>query len=72
MAADVTINVLTCAVCDERFALGVGAEKTNPTKLSDPFQARCPHCGNQSTYPKSAIQILAADWEGVIIRRGPR
>jgi hypothetical protein len=60
MAADVTINGLICEVCGESFALGVGAGKTNPEKLPDPFQAQCPHCESQSTYPKSAILILAA------------
>ncbi|MFY9762050.1 MAG: hypothetical protein WBE25_05000 [Xanthobacteraceae bacterium] len=60
MSADVTMLVLRCDVCAEIFALGVGAAKADPKKLSDPFPARCPHCGNQSTYPKSAIEILAA------------
>ncbi|MGA2312022.1 MAG: hypothetical protein ABSF87_06615 [Xanthobacteraceae bacterium] len=60
MSADVTILTLRCEICGEHFALGVGAAKANPQKLSDPFEATCPHCGGQSIYPKNAIEILLA------------
>ena len=29
-------------------------------RLLDPFEAPCPHCGDQSTYPKTAIKVLQA------------
>ena len=29
-------------------------------RLPDPFEAECPICHHQATYPKSAIRILVA------------
>ena len=31
-----------------------------PSDLPDPFQAACPNCGKEATYPRSSIGILAA------------
>jgi hypothetical protein len=54
---------LICQNCGERFGLAASTGKS-PEKLSDPFEAKCPHCENQSTYPKSAIQILTVSQVG--------
>jgi hypothetical protein len=63
-ASGFTALGLVCDECGEHFALAVGTGKSNPEKLSDPFEAQCPLCENQSTYSKSAIQILTVSQEG--------
>lgn len=57
------VATLTCQGCGEGFAVAASVGKT-VAKLSDPFEAQCPLCGNRSTYPKSAIQILTVSQEG--------
>lgn len=52
---------LTCDGCGMPFALSFGLPPMPAVKsLSDPFQATCPLCQHQATYPKSAIQTLVA------------
>ena len=53
---------LECAKCGEAFALGLAAVKNfqSVEKLPDPFQAKCPDCEEEASYPKSAIRTLAA------------
>lgn len=55
---------LRCQNCGERFGLAAATGKTNPAKLADQFPAICPHCNSQSTYLRSAIEILQVDQEG--------
>ncbi len=51
---------LKCEKCGLPFALSligaIGAKEVE--RLPDPFQAKCPMCQHEATYPKSAIQIL--------------
>ena len=52
---------LSCAECGAPFALSPNLLQVESIqKLSDPFRAKCPECGHEATYPKSAIQILVA------------
>ncbi len=62
-ASGFSTTAVSCQRCAEWFGVAATAGKS-PEKLSDPFEAKCPHCGNQSTYPKSAIQILTVGQEG--------
>ena len=50
---------VSCAECGKPFWLFLGKPKMIE-KLPDPFHMVCPHCRQEATYPKSAIQILAA------------
>lgn len=52
---------VACANCDEPFSLLLTTEDfVSVEKLPDPFHAKCPACQHRSTYPKSAIRVLAA------------
>jgi hypothetical protein len=62
-ASGFVFATLICQGCADPFAVAASTGKA-VAKLTDPFEAECPHCGNQSTYPKSAIQILAVGQEG--------
>jgi hypothetical protein len=59
-AAGFTTLTLVCQDCGERFSLLAATGKA-PAKLDDPFPATCPHCGDQSTYPKTSIEVLRAE-----------
>jgi hypothetical protein len=58
-AAGYRREVLRCLQCRDLFGLAPSVGK-GTEKLSDPFEAICPHCGDRSTYPKSAIEVLEA------------
>ena len=50
-----------CVNCNEPFSLFLAVKDFRSIeKLLDPFQARCPMCGHEADYPKSAIGILAS------------
>jgi hypothetical protein len=52
---------LRCEKCGLPFALSLVADvfsERDLKKLSDPFEARCPMCKHQATYPKSSILPL--------------
>jgi hypothetical protein len=53
---------VACAGCGEAFSLSPLAIEgfVSIDRLPDPFHATCPLCRRESTYPKSAIGILAA------------
>lgn len=52
---------LACVNCGEPFALFLAVEGlVKVEELPDPFPAKCPLCGHQATYPKSAIGVLVA------------
>jgi DNA-directed RNA polymerase subunit RPC12/RpoP len=51
---------LACEKCGEPFSLFLATEGKKLEELPDPFQAKCPRCGHEATYPKSSIQTLVA------------
>jgi hypothetical protein len=54
---------LKCDHCGLPFALSLGAGvigSREVEKLPDPFQAKCPLCEHEATYPKSSISVLVA------------
>ena len=52
---------VACANCGVPFSLFLGVEQMKSVeKLSDPFQAKCPECGDEATYRKSSIETLVA------------
>jgi hypothetical protein len=56
---------LTCVNCGHAFPLFLSVENFGSVEsLSDPFQAKCPDCDHEGTYPKSAIGILASVGNG--------
>jgi DNA-directed RNA polymerase subunit RPC12/RpoP len=57
--ADFRTHVVRCSTCEELFGVAASTGK-EIEKLSDPFEADCPHCGALSIFPKSAIEVLEA------------
>jgi hypothetical protein len=52
---------LACVRCGEPFSLFLARPDARKVEeLPDPFQAICPFCKEEATYPKSSIQILVA------------
>jgi hypothetical protein len=52
---------VTCEHCEKPFPLFLAhPDVKNVTELPDPFQAVCPFCRQNATYPMIAIGILAA------------
>jgi hypothetical protein len=52
---------LACESCGEPFSLFLGVPNLRKVEgLPDPFEARCPLCDHQTTYPRSAIGVLVA------------
>jgi hypothetical protein len=52
---------LACESCGAPFARFLVVEKmVSIQKLPDLFLAKCPRCGHQASYPKSAIATLVA------------
>jgi hypothetical protein len=50
-----------CSHCGEPFALFLATRDVKKVgELPDPFRAKCPRCQTEATYPRSAIEILAA------------
>lgn len=65
-AAGFGTHVVRCSSCEELFDIAASTGK-EIEKLSDPFEANCPHCGALSICLKSAIEVLEARQAG---RRG--
>jgi hypothetical protein len=59
----VTGVVLRCQKCGELFSLAASLGEVEVVRLPDPLSAVCTHCGDQSSYPKSAICILVTEPE---------
>jgi hypothetical protein len=52
---------LLCERCEEPFALNMLAVgKMAVEHLPDPFLAKCPECGHNASYPRSAMRPHAA------------
>jgi DNA-directed RNA polymerase subunit RPC12/RpoP len=50
---------VVCKGCGKAFPISARALPSRSVeRLPDPFLARCPRCGSQATYPKTAIHIL--------------
>ena len=49
---------LSCEPCGKPFSLFLATSGAKVNELPDPFEAKCPECGQVATYPKSAIQNL--------------
>jgi DNA-directed RNA polymerase subunit RPC12/RpoP len=45
--------------CGKEFSLVLGTHSI-PKELSDPFEARCPHCDKKATYSKADIGPLVS------------
>lgn len=52
---------LECVDCHEPFALFLARPDVRKIEeLPDPFEAKCPYCQKEATYPRSAIGVLVA------------
>ena len=52
---------LICERCEEPFALNMVARGMVALEnLSDPFLAKCPECGHNASYPKTAMRPYEA------------
>jgi hypothetical protein len=52
---------VTCGNCNGPFSLFLAVQDmVSVERLTDPFDAKCPLCGHQASYPKSSIGILVA------------
>jgi len=60
VSANVFVSLFVlCASCGERIGVAVPTGRSSPSKLHDPFQAKCPHCGETSSYRKADVYIGA-------------
>jgi hypothetical protein len=56
--ASFTSANLDCSHCGASFSVAASVGKSIE-KIPDPFTARCPHCGTENIYEKTAIQSRA-------------